>query len=278
MYLENYTSEGKSMENRILITNIQRFSLHDGPGIRTTVFCKGCSLRCPWCANPENLEPHPEEYIKDGNPGKYGRYISCEELIEEAMKDELFYRQQGRGAGLDALPGGVTFSGGEPLLQAARLEPVWRGLRDRDVHLCVETCLFVPSDMLVLALRYIDLFYVDIKVLDIERCKNIIHGDLKQYLTNVDILFSGNRKVVFRIPVIGTYTDDEKNREETISMLKEYKPLKVELIKEHNLGQSKYFSLGKEPLDLHTVTDAFMEQYKRDIEEVTGIPAEICRI
>ena len=81
------------MDEHILITNIQRFSLHDGPGIRTTVFCKGCSLRCPWCANPENLEPRSEDYVKDGVPGTYGRYISCEELLQEVMKDEMFYRQ-----------------------------------------------------------------------------------------------------------------------------------------------------------------------------------------
>ncbi len=266
------------MGDRILVTNIQRFSLHDGPGIRTTVFCKGCSLRCPWCANPENLGPYPEEYIKDGRPGKYGRYLSCEELFDEVMKDEIFYRQQGQGTGLEVLPGGVTFSGGEPLLQADRLEPVWRELKEKDVHLCAETCLFLPVDMLALALRYIDLFYVDIKILDAERCKNVIHGDLKQYLTNIDILFGGNKQTVFRIPVIGAYTDDEKNCGRIIDLLKKYKPLKVELMKEHNLGQSKYLSLGKEPLELHTVTDAFMERYKRDIEETTGIPTEICRV
>lgn len=266
------------MEDQILITNIQRFSLHDGPGIRTTVFCKGCSLRCPWCANPENLESYPEEYIKDGKSGKYGRYISCKELVDEVMKDELFYRQQRQGIGLEALPGGVTFSGGEPLLQADKLEAVWCELRDKDIHLCVETCLFVPTDMLALALQYIDLFYTDVKILDEKRCKNIVHGDLKQYMANIDMLFERNKQVVFRIPVIGTFTDDERNRQGIISLLKKYKPLKVELIKEHNLGRSKYLTLGKEPLNLHTVEDAFMEQYKWSIEETTGIHTEICKV
>lgn len=266
------------MEDRILITNIQRFSLHDGPGIRTTVFCKGCSLRCPWCANPENLEPHPEEYIKDGKPGRYGRYISCEELVEEVVKDELFYRQRGQGTGLDALPGGVTFSGGEPLLQAEKLEPIFRRLKDAHVHQCVETCLFVPSERLAVAMNYIDLFYVDIKILDEERCRRILHGDLEQYMANVRTLFEARKQVVFRIPVIGGYTDDAQNRQAVIEFLRRYQPMKVELIKEHNLGQSKYVSLGKTPPELHTVTDELMEQYGREVEMKVNILVEVCKI
>ena len=77
-------------EKNILLTNIQRFSLHDGPGIRTTVFLKGCSLRCPWCSNPENLKPHPEKYMKDGIDGIYGKYYSASELVKECLKDKNF--------------------------------------------------------------------------------------------------------------------------------------------------------------------------------------------
>ncbi len=266
------------MDEQILITNIQRFSLHDGPGIRTTVFCKGCGVRCPWCANPENLEPRPEDYVKDGVPGTYGRYISCEELVREVMKDELFYRQRGSGEGLDGLPGGVTYSGGEPLLQADRLEPVFRALKEAGIHQCVETSLFVPEERLDLAMRYINLFYVDIKILDEERCKAILYGDLEQYLINVGILFSAEKPIVFRIPVIGGFTDSAENRRMVIELIKQYSPMKVELIKEHNLGQSKYISLGKSPLELHTVTDEFMEQYKDAVVKTAGVPTEACKI
>ena len=266
------------MDEQVLITNIQRFSLHDGPGIRTTVFCKGCGLRCPWCANPENLEPRPEDYVKDGVPGTYGRYISCEELVREVIKDELFYCQCGRGEGLDALPGGVTWSGGEPLLQAERLEPAFRALKEAGIHQCVETCLFVPEDRLKLAMEYIDLFYIDIKILDKERCRTVLHGDLEQHLTNVRTLFAAGKPVVFRVPVIGGYTDSAENCERVIDQIKQYTSMKVELIKEHNLGQSKYDSLGKAPLDLHTVTDEFMEQYKEAIGMNTGVFTEVCKI
>lgn len=265
------------MEDRVLITNIQRFSLHDGPGIRTTVFFKGCSVRCPWCSNPENLEARPEKYMKDGRPGIYGRYMSCGELYEEVMKDGLFYRQQGLGTGLDALPGGVTYSGGEALLQADKLEPLFQRLKDAWVHQCVETCLFVPADRLALAMQYIDLFYVDIKILDEERCRSILHGDLDQYLTNVNTLFEAQKPVVFRVPVIGGYTDREKNIRAIVELIKRYPPLKVELIKEHNLGQSKYISLGKSPPELEAVTDEAMERYREKIESCVGARVEICK-
>lgn len=266
------------MKKQVLITNIQRFSLHDGPGIRTTVFCKGCSLCCPWCANPENLEARPEAYIKDGKPGIYGRFLSCDELYDEVMKDEIFYRQRGKGEGLEAMSGGVTYSGGEALLQADSLEPLFQRLKDAGVHQCVETCLIVPADRLELALRYMDLFYVDVKILDRKRCKSVLHGDLELYLDNVKTLFAARKPVVFRVPVIGGYTDSEENMRAIAELIRQYPPLKVELIKEHNLGQSKYVSLGKEPLDLHTVTDEAMERFKCEIGKKTGVPAEICKV
>ena len=93
--------------DKILLTNIQRFSLHDGPGIRTTIFLKGCSLRCPWCSNPENLNPYPEEYIKDGNRGIYGKEYAIDEIFIEVMKDKDYYESNG----------GLNFSGGEALLK-----------------------------------------------------------------------------------------------------------------------------------------------------------------
>lgn len=278
MYCENCTYVNEGMKDQILITNIQRFSLHDGPGIRTTVFCKGCSLRCPWCANPENLEARLETYFKDGKSGIYGRFISSSDLYEEVMRDEPFYRLQGQEAGLPALPGGVTYSGGEALLQADSLSPLFQRLKIAGVHQCVETSLFIPSDQLELAMKFIDLFYVDIKILDKERCKSILHGKLEQYMTNVKMLFEAKKTVVFRMPIIGGYTNGEENIRAVIGLIKQYPPIKVELIKEHNLGQSKYKSLEKTPLDLHTVTDDFMEKVKRKIQTATNTITEVCKV
>ena len=101
------------MKEKILISNIQRFSLQDGPGIRTTLFLKGCNLRCPWCANPENLENNIKKIVKDNREYIFGYYMEVEKLKEELIKDKSYYELNN---------GGVTFSGGEPLLQFKKLE------------------------------------------------------------------------------------------------------------------------------------------------------------
>lgn len=259
----------------VFITNIQRFSLHDGPGIRTTVFCKGCALHCPWCSNPENISVSPEPYRKDGKDGIYGKWLSNQALYEELARDRLFYGQIDANMGL---PGGVTFSGGEPLLQFDRLEPLLHRLRAEGIHICVETCLFVPMDKLEIAIENVDLFYIDIKILDRERCKRILGGNLEQYLTNLDRVFSAKKPMVFRVPVIGGYTDGEDNIANVVKLINRYPPLKVELLKEHNLGGSKYKSLGRTPLKLDIVTDADMERYRQLVNEKTGVVTEICKV
>lgn len=266
------------METRVLITNIQRYSLHDGPGIRTTVFLKGCSLKCPWCANPENINPYPEEYVKDGKKGIYGYYCTCEEIFDELIKDEIFYHQLDVTDVLGKQCGGVTFSGGEPLLQFDVLIPLLKKLKSEGIHICVETCLFVSEDMLRIALEYVDLFYIDIKILNEETCKNILGGDIKLYLSNLDMLFKLRRSVVFRMPVIGGFTDLEENIEKIIGYLQIYHSLKIELIKEHSLGDNKYTSLGKEAIKLNEVTDEKMDYIKNKISKSTGIPIENCKI
>ncbi len=263
----------------VLITNIQRCSLHDGPGIRTTVFCKGCSLHCPWCSNPENLAATLEPYCKDGKDGVYGRWVSCDELFAEVMKDHQFYEQTAASSGAYAgMPGGVTFSGGEPLLQFDRLRSLLRRLRAEGIHVCVETCLFVPIDELEIAIENVNLFYIDIKILDKERCQRILGGDLEQYLDNLDRAFSVKKPVVFRVPVIGGYTDADDNMKKIIRLINQYPPLKVELLKEHSLGSSKYLSLGRTPLQLNTVTDDMMKQYRDRIVAETGLETEVCKI
>lgn len=266
------------MEDKALVTNIQRFSLHDGPGIRTTVFLKGCSLHCPWCANPENLLPYPEEYVKDGRKGIYGEYLSCDEIYQEIIKDRIFYDQPDESIELGVQRGGITFSGGEPLLKFDVLEPLLQRLKSENIHICVETSLFVPADKLSIALKYVDLLYVDIKILDESRCKNVLGGNLKQYMSNLDMLFASARSIVFRIPIIGGFTDDEENLANLCDLVSKCCPVKIELIKEHNLGKNKYISLGKEPLELNSVSDEEMERIKLALSNAVSIPIEICKV
>ncbi len=278
------------MNNQILLTNIQRFSLHDGPGIRTTVFLKGCSLRCPWCSNPENIISTPQEYIKDGLEGTYGIYYEPEELTTECLRDQPFY--EGKLSTLDLwtitdaenielLPGGVTFSGGEALLQMPVLVPVCEALHGSGVHIAVETCLFVSEENLSLALENIDFFYIDMKLLSTERCLDVEKGEIELYLNNLDIVMKSGVPVVIRVPVIGSYTDEPSNRTAVHDLIETSKEtggniLKIELIKEHNLGESKYKSLNIN-MDYHGVDDELMEKYKNELSDL-GILTEVCKI
>ena len=267
----------------ILVTNIQRFSLHDGPGIRTTIFCKGCTLRCPWCSNPENLIGEVQGYIRDGVCGTYGIYYSTDRIYQEVMKDKLFYGENCldydivSSIEIDRLPGGVTFSGGEAMLQMKKLRPLLEQLKAEHIHMAIETSLFIAPELLEIALQYIDLFYVDIKILDNVKCKKVLGGELDSYFSNLARLFSLQKPVIVRLPVIGGYTDDTKNKERIIELLSSYRPLRVEIIKEHTLGDEKYYSLGMQPLNLHCVTDEDMERYRDEIEKI-GLQTEILKI
>lgn len=253
-------------EKNILVTDIQRFSLHDGPGIRTTVFLKGCPLRCPWCSNPETQERQPESYVRDGRRGVYGRYMSCDEIYREVIKDKDFYDE-----------GGATYSGGEPLLQMEALEPLMDRLKKEGLHQCVETCMFGTEDSLKIALKYISLYYVDIKILAPEECEEILKGDVRIYERNVDILFQADKPVVFRIPCIVPYVTEKGNQERIIQFIKEYRPCKVELIKGHNLGAVKYRTLGRAVPVLKKVPEKQIQFLAKEFSEM-GIRTEICEV
>ena len=254
---------------KIIVTNIQRFSLHDGPGIRTTVFLKGCYICCPWCSNPENISPRYEEYIPNGIGGIYGKAYSSKELFDEIIKDHIFYDETG----------GVTFSGGEVLLQAEVILTVLKMLKREKITVAFETSLFAPTNKLNMILPYVDYFLVDMKIMDEEKCKKIIKGDIVQYKKNLDILTS-TRNITVRIPVIAGYTDCEENRKMIINELKRLQKsiIKVELIKEHHLGVSKYESLNLALPDYYGVSDNIMINYKEEIESAVNILVEICKV
>lgn len=208
---------------KIRITDIQHFSLHDGPGIRTTVFLKGCSIKCPWCANPECISPKIEN--------DFGYDISFEELENEVLKDEPYYKTGG----------GVTFSGGEPLLQIKSLEPLLKSLKCKNINICFETALFVPNEYLSIANNYADEFIVDIKILNPKVCKDVLKGNVNQYLSNLKLL--DLNKTTFRIPVNEFSLNDQQL---ILELLKEFKPKKLEIFKLHNLAKRKYEILNKE--------------------------------
>lgn len=274
------------MKNQLLITNIQRFSLHDGPGIRTTIFLKGCLLKCPWCSNPENQEMKTEKYFIDGIEGIYGEYYTQERLIDECLKDKSFYNGTlerenwtiDNADNLNLLPGGITFSGGEFLLQMNEIKPVCEILRKEGIHITGETSLFAPTEKLLLALECIDFFYVDLKILNSVKCKKIEKGILNLFLINLNILMKSKKPIIVRVPVIGGYTDDEWNRKAIFTLIEKYKSkiLKIELIKEHNLGAKKYLSLGKY-YSYKGIQKKDLDLYLNELAKI-GLPIEICSI
>ena len=255
------------MKNRIIITNIQRMCFHDGPGIRTTVFLKGCTLRCPWCSNPENLSPLPEDYEKDGIHGVYGREYTADELVKMVLKDRDFWGTEG----------GVTFSGGEALMQTEALEDVFRELKNRGVHLAVETALFVPEGLLEKAMSYIDDFIVDVKILESSLCREVLGGNLELYLRNVSRLYESGRLKLFRVPCCREYTFSERNRELLMSFFQKYTGIPVQIFAIHSLGEKKYQSLGRAMWKAEELGWEALETYCRELQQA-GILAEVIRI
>ena len=258
------------METKILVSNIQRFCFHDGPGIRTTVFLKGCNLHCPWCANPENISSEPQQCFareESKEPkGAYGKWISLQNIYEEVMKDKLYYKN-----------GGVTFSGGEPLLAMSKLEPLLKCLHYEKISICAETALFVPEEELQIALKYLDTLIVDIKILEEEKCKNTHGGILKTYIKNVNILNNADMDVIYRIPLIKPYTTEEENINKIVDFLQGKRYLAVELIKGHNLAEKKYQSLEREGYKVPNLSEEELDTILKKFKQ-GGIPAEICRI
>lgn len=210
---------------KVRITDIQHFSLHDGAGIRTTVFLKGCSINCPWCANPECISSQIE--------GEFGRDIPLKELEKEILKDKPFYETGG----------GVTFSGGEPLLQIEKLEPLLKSLKSKNINICFETSLFIPEKHLKIANKYGDEFIVDIKILNPLESKNILNGNIDQYLNNLRHL--NLNKTTFRVP-LNEFTLTNENISLISDLLNNFKPEKLEIFKIHNFARKKYEILNKE--------------------------------
>lgn len=255
---------------KVRVSNIQRFSLHDGPGIRTTVFLKGCNLNCPWCANPENLDFEPTKYFNENTKeqGYFGQDIESLELYNEIIKDKQYYKMNN---------GGVTFSGGEPLLQIKALEPLLEKLKKEKINICIETALQVPTELVEIATKYIDEFIIDIKILDKQQCKKVLNGDIELYYKNVDLLSTKKQIDIFRIPLINEYTLKESNIVKVIELLKKYPAKKVEIFKIHNLAESKYKSIGKEMIKFSEIEDSKIKELYEKLRQL-NINIEIIKI
>ncbi|MDD6032762.1 MAG: radical SAM protein [Oscillospiraceae bacterium] len=214
------------MPDELILTNIQHFSLGDGPGIRTTVFLKGCSLHCPWCHNPETISP-------DITP-QYGRRCTVENIVEEILEDAAFYRESG---------GGVTLSGGEPLLQAAACARIGEACRSAGIPVLLDTAGNVGREAFETVLPWVDACYFDLKA-GSQEGYDAVGGQLERVLANMSAAAAAGVPVTARIPVIPGFNDSPEEAERMARLLLEARIRRVDLLPFHRLGSGKYKTLG----------------------------------
>ncbi len=213
-----------------LISNIQHFSIQDGPGIRTTLFFQGCPLKCWWCHNPECIEFN----TTSTGAAKY----SAEELMEIIRKDKIFYEQS---------DGGVTFSGGEPFSQPEFLKLLIEKCKSENIHTTIDTSGYVPSEVLKEFVNIPELFLYDLKLIDDLEHKKFTGVSNKQILDNLRLLDSQNQKILIRVPVISGVTDTVWNINEIIKFLQSLNnKYDIELLPYHRIAEGKYDRLGME--------------------------------
>ena len=250
------------------IFDIERGSYVDGPGIRTTVFFKGCNLRCAWCHNPESQSPKPQMMFyknkctgcgkcKEKCPnhlescelcGKCtiycphdareicGKEYTVDEVMREILKDKVFYENSG---------GGVTFSGGECMLQIDFLEEILKECKKNGIRTAVDTAGHVPYESFERILPHTDLFLYDVKCFDSVKHKQYTGVGNKLILDNLKTLLGTGKAVWVRIPIIPTVNDTEEEMQQISAFLEAHKSYeRVELLPYHAMGQHKYSALG----------------------------------
>ncbi len=267
------------MSSSALIANIQGYSIHDGPGIRTVVFLKGCPLRCRWCANPENLQDRVQAgflanlckhcgrcasacprgaILTEENRRidrekcdgcckcveacfyealvRYGKPMTVEEVFDQVRRDKIFYESSG---------GGVTVSGGEPLIHADFVAELFTLCRGEGINTCVETCGCVPQAAFEKVLPLTDTFYFDLKLMDSGKHREYTGQSNEQILSNACFLAGSGANILFRQPVIPGVNDGEENIRATAEFIRSLSrpELQLQLIAYHRMGASKYAAL-----------------------------------
>ena len=259
------------MKNKGIIFDIKKFAIHDGPGIRTTIFFKGCPLTCWWCHNPESQNPKAEYMLKIKEKGKtkaskaerelVGREISFNDLIKEIEKDRLFYEESG---------GGVTFSGGEPVMQFEFLNTVATKCKELGIHTALDTSGYCSFKTLNWLGKVIDLFLYDIKFINNEKHEAYTGVSNELILDNIKRLTRLRYGIIVRIPIVPDITDTDDNITDICGFLSSLKVINtINLIPYMKMGKDKYRRLKRE-YKLENTTVPSQERLQKLCETVGG--------
>ncbi|WDP89232.1 MAG: glycyl-radical enzyme activating protein [Desulfobacter sp.] len=226
------------------IFRIQRYSIHDGPGIRTTIFFQGCPLFCAWCHNPESQPMPGKGKTRAGEGGRAGEKYQglVRDLVREIEKDAVYFEESG---------GGVTFSGGEPLVRPGLLTALVAAFRDRGIHTCLDTSGYAPFAVLGPVAGAVDLVLYDIKVVDESRARALTGRSPGVILKNLERLSGQNIPLLLRFPLIPGMTDTRENLGGIADFLiRRTRYRQIHLLPFHNTGARKYADLGlKNPME-----------------------------
>ncbi|UCB44643.1 MAG: glycyl-radical enzyme activating protein [Spirochaetota bacterium] len=267
-----------------IVFNIQRFSIHDGPGIRTTVFLKGCPLHCAWCHNPESISLEPEISFNAELCERCGRCtavcqkgahviegtdhylirelcVQCGRCIDECMPEalqligeemsteEVITEVERDLPFYETSGGGMTISGGEPLYQFDFCLTLLKEAKTRDIHTCLDTSGCAPNSHFKAMLECVDLFLFDFKGWDPVFHKKYTGANPASLLKNLELLIQSGAKVILRCPIIPGYTDSDRHFKAIAGLEKQYPSiLGIDILGFHELGRGKYDRLGKQSL------------------------------
>lgn len=223
------------MKGRIF--NIQRFSIHDGPGIRTIVFFKGCRMRCAWCSNPESQRWDIETLIEGGKEKTVGYDVTVEEIMPEILADIPYYRRSG---------GGVTLSGGEVLCQADFAAELLKACKAAGLHTAIESAASTSYTEIEKLLPYLDLYLMDIKIMDPVKHKEYTGVDNTVILENATRVARSGVQLIVRTPIIPGVNDTAEEVRAISRFAKSLGSVREHhLLPYHRLGQDKYAGLGR---------------------------------
>lgn len=257
-------------ETKGRIFDIQRFSIHDGPGIRTIVFLKGCVLRCKWCCNPESQEYRIQKMMVQGEEKIIGKDVTVEEVMETVEKDRPYYQRSG---------GGLTLSGGESLCQPDFARDLLRAAKERGINTALESMGCAPFSVIEKILPYLDTYLLDIKHMDGEKHREFTGRSNELMLENAEkIAVTGKTNLVIRVPVIPGFNCTKKEIQDIAVFADRLAGVKkIHLLPYHRLGQDKYEGLGRkyELEGLLPPENGQMEELREAVRMVSDLECQI---